>query len=39
MDDEQINQILELIKQKEAEGCSYDIALASIELVVRKHIG
>ena len=39
IDDEQINQILELIKQKEAEGFSYDIALASFELLVRKHIG
>ena len=39
IDDQQINQILELIKQKEAEGFSYDIALASFELLVRKHIG
>ena len=39
IDNEQINQILELIKQKEAEGFSYDIALASFELLVRKHIG
>ena len=30
---------MELIKQKEAEGFSYDIALASFELLVRKHIG
>lgn len=28
-----------MIKQKEAEGFSYDIALASFELLVRKHIG
>jgi len=39
IDNEPINQILELIKQKEAEGFSYDIALASFELLVRKHIG
>ena len=39
INDEQINQILELIKQKEAEGFSYDIALASFELLVRKHVG
>ena len=39
IDDDQINQILELIKQKEAEGFSYDIALASFELLVRKHVG
>ena len=39
VDSEQINQILELIKQKEAEGFSYDMALASFEILVRKHIG
>ncbi len=39
IDNDQINQILELIKQKEAEGFSYDTALASFELLVRKHIG
>ncbi len=39
INNEQINQILELIKQKEAEGFSYDIALASFELLVRKHVG
>ncbi len=39
IDNEQINQILDLIKQKEAEGFSYDVALASFELLVRKHIG
>jgi len=39
IDSEKINQILELIKQKEAEGFSYDVALASFELLVRKHIG
>jgi len=36
---DQINQILELIKQKEAEGFSYDTALASFELLVRRHVG
>ena len=39
IDSNDISQILELIKQKEAEGFSYDIALASFELLVRKHIG
>ena len=39
IDNDQINQILELIKQKEAEGFSYDVALASFELLVRGHIG
>ena len=39
IDNEQINQILELIKQKEAEGFSYDVALASFELLVRNILG
>jgi len=39
IDGEQINQILELIKQKESEGFSYDTALASFELLVRRHSG
>ena len=39
IDSEKINQILELIKQKEAEGFSYDVALASFELLVRRHLG
>ena len=39
IDSEEINQILELIKQKEAEGFSYDTALASFELLVRRHVG
>ena len=39
IDSEKINQILELIKQKEAEGFSYDTALASFELLVRRHVG
>ncbi|PPR49478.1 MAG: (R)-citramalate synthase [Alphaproteobacteria bacterium MarineAlpha5_Bin5] len=36
---ESINEILEMIKQKESEGFSYDTALASFELLVRKHLG
>ena len=39
IDSEKINQILELIKQKETEGFSYDTALASFELLVRRHVG
>ena len=39
IDSHQINQILELIKQKESEGFSYDVALASFELLVRRQIG
>ena len=34
-----INDILEIIKQKESEGYSYDTALASFELLVRRHLG
>ncbi len=39
IDSDKINEILELIKQKEAEGFSYDTAIASFELLVRRHIG
>ncbi len=39
IDSEELNQILELIKQKEAEGFSYDTALASFELLVRRQVG
>ena len=39
IDSDKINEILELIKQKEAEGFSYDTALASFELLVRRHVG
>ena len=39
IDNTEVNQILELIKQKESEGFSYDVALASFELLVRRHIG
>ena len=34
-----VNQILDQIKQKESEGFSYDTALASFEILVRKHLG
>ena len=34
-----INKILEIIKIKESEGYSYDTALASFELLVRRHLG
>ncbi|MBI04500.1 MAG: citramalate synthase [Pelagibacteraceae bacterium] len=33
-----INEILDIIKQKESEGFLYDTALASFELLVRKHL-
>ncbi len=36
---EEVNDILEIIKQKESEGFSYDTALASFELLVRRHLG
>ena len=36
---EEVNDILEIIKQKESEGFSYDTALASFEILVRRHIG
>ena len=39
IDDEKINEILDVIKQKESEGFSYDTALASFELLVRRHLG
>ena len=39
IDNNELSQILELIKQKESEGFSYDVALASFELLVRRHIG
>ena len=39
IDNKEITNILELIKQKESEGFSYDVALASFELLVRRHIG
>ncbi len=36
---DQINNILETIKEKEAEGYSFDTALASFELLVRRQLG
>ena len=38
VNNEDINQILEIIKQKESEGFSYDTALASFEILVRRHL-
>ena len=35
---EDINEILEIIKQKESDGFSYDTALASFEILVRRHL-
>ena len=37
--DNEITDILRIIKQKEFEGFSYDTALASFEILVRKHLG
>jgi len=39
VNNEEINNILEVIKQKESEGFSYDTALASFEILVRRHSG
>jgi len=39
LNDNQLNSILRIIKEKEAEGFSYDTALASFELLVRKELG
>ena len=36
---EDINNILDIIKEKEAEGYSFDTALASFELLVRRQLG
>ncbi len=36
---DEINSILEIIKEKESEGYSFDTALASFELIVRRHLG
>ena len=36
---DQINNILETIKEKESEGYSFDTALASFELLVRRQLG
>ena len=37
--DNKLNDILRIIKNKESEGFSYDTALASFELLVRKELG
>ncbi len=39
LDNSQLGKILEKIKQKEFEGFSYDTALASFEVLVRKELG
>ena len=39
LSDDKINKILRIIKEKESEGFSYDTALASFEVLVRKEIG
>ncbi len=36
---EDMNNILQIIKQKESEGFSYDAALASFEILVRRYLG
>tara|TARA_Y100000768_G_scaffold381010_1_gene359015 strand:+ start:78 stop:1664 length:1587 start_codon:yes stop_codon:yes gene_type:complete len=36
---DEINNILEVIKEKESEGYSFDTALASFELLVRRQLG
>ena len=39
LSDNKLNDILRIIKNKESEGFSYDTALASFELLVRKELG
>jgi 2-isopropylmalate synthase len=39
LSDNKLNDILRIIKNKESEGFSYDTALASLELLVRKELG
>ena len=39
INESQIKNILRIIKQKESEGFSYDTALASFEILVRKELG
>ena len=36
---DEINNILDIFKEKESEGYSFDTALASFELLVRRHLG
>ena len=38
VEDSKLNDILRIIKEKESEGFSYDTALASFELLVRKEL-
>jgi len=38
VENNEINKILEIIKQKESEGFSYDTALASFEILVMRHL-
>ena len=39
LDNEKISNLLSIIKQKEYEGFSYDTALASFEVLIRREIG
>jgi 2-isopropylmalate synthase len=39
LSDDKLNDILRIVKNKESEGFSYDTALASFELLVRKELG
>ena len=39
LSDDKLTDILRIIKEKESEGFSYDTALASFELLVRKELG
>ena len=39
LSEDKLNDILSIIKEKESEGFSYDTALASFELLVRKELG
>ena len=39
LSDDKLNDILRIIKQRESEGFSYDTALASFEILVRKELG
>ena len=39
LSDDKLNYILRIVKTKESEGFSYDTALASFELLVRKELG
>ena len=39
LSDEKLNDILRIIKERESDGFSYDTALASFEILVRKELG